>query len=75
MDFELIRIVIGFMPFLYIYLTRHYYAEKIESKLVGYIKIEWIRTLLSYLLLWALGYILLALISGWGIFFLFESMY
>lgn len=74
MDFELIRIIIGFMPFLYIYLMRHYYAEKIEPKLVGYIEKEWIRTLLSYLILWALGYVLFAIISGWGIFFLFEFM-
>ena len=62
------------MPFLYIYLTRHYYAEKIESKFVGYIEKEWIRTLLSYLILWTLGYVLFPIISGWGIFFLFEFM-
>ena len=74
MDFELIRIIIGFMPFLYIYLTRHYYAEKIESKFVSYIEKEWMRTLLSYLILWTLGYVLFAIISGWGIFFLFEFM-
>ena len=74
MDFELIRIIIGFMPFLYIYLTRHYYAEKIESKFVSYIEKEWMRTLLSYLILWTLGYVLFAIISGWGIFFLFKFM-
>ena len=62
------------MPFLYIYLTRHYYAEKIESKFVSYIEKEWMRTLLSYLILWTLGYVLFAIISGWGIFFLFEFM-
>lgn len=74
MDFELIRLIIGALSFLYIYLTRHYYAEKIESKLIDYIGKEWIRTLLSYLILWTIGYFLFAIISGWGILFLFKYM-
>ena len=71
MDFETVRIIIAFIGMVFIFITRQYFGQIIESKFLGFIKNEWLSEILSLAILWLLMIMFFRIVSGFGIFGLF----
>lgn len=58
------RLIIGSIPFLYLLFTKEKQAERFGSKYLSFIKVDWIRRLISILTLWFFAICFLSLVSG-----------
>ncbi len=58
------RLIIGSIPFLYLLFTKEKQAERFGSKYLSFIKVDWIRRLISILTLWFFAMCFLSLVSG-----------